>query len=257
MSSRRTIHRPGAGFCAVVVMALVLLSAGRGWAQQDVVVSTAATGLTGATHTLQGAEVVIYTIGLQDNLPPTRVNDLGHNTVVTNRGIQLTISDLTSPTGLASSDFTELRLYRSSDATFDGADVQMATTGLVNVGAITELDVTGLALGGTRRIDAPPAETFYIVTAVISPTAVNGRSFRLGAAANHVGIYESGFPAAAGDYGRGAVIWASDGNYIVIGAEVPEYLTRRGGTIPFGGEPALLVLLLGTGAWLLRRRAAA
>ena len=60
-----------------------------------------------------------------------------------NAGIQLTISDLTTTTGIASTDFTDLRLYRSTDASLDGTDTFMASASPVNIGSITELDATG------------------------------------------------------------------------------------------------------------------
>ena len=221
---------------------------------QDVVESTAAAGLVGVTKIPLGSEVKIYSIGLQDPFPLSRVNDLGNLTL--NRGIEITISDLSTPTGLAASDFTALRLYRSSDAVLDGGDALMLTQPAVNIGAVTSFDVTGLPSGpGTdRRISAPPAQTFYLITAVISPSAVRGHAFRVGAAANHVGLVESGLPPpVAGDYTMGSAIIASDANHVVIGAEAAQLLSGGTATIPFGGEPAILLLLLGTGLCAIRR----
>lgn len=231
----------------------VLLTSAIATAQQDAQEVTVASGLSGSTRVDQGGAIAIYRIGLRDNLPPTRVNDLGHSGFITNAGIQIILSDLSVSTGLAAADFTELRLYRSNDAIWDGADVLLATNPVVNIGAATELDVTGLALGGNRRIAAPPGQTFFLIVGVISPAAVTGHAFTVGALANHVGVFESGFPAAAGNYLRGSAIVASDGNNVVIGAEEPIIL-GGGRTIPFGGEGPLLVLLVTSGLFLLRRR---
>lgn len=171
---------------------------------------------------------------------------------MTNKGIQIIINDLSAPTGLSSADFTGLQLYRSNDAILDGADQWMVTAPVVNIGAATELDVSALGLGASRRISNGVA-TFYIIAAVIAPTAVTGHAFTVGALPNHVGLYEDVFDSGAGNYLRGSAIVASDGNNVVIGAEEPIIL-GGGRTIPFGGEGPLLVLLVTSGLLLLRRR---
>lgn len=243
-----------------VLVGAALLVAVPAMGQLEVIESLApngtATGLSGSTHVLQGSSVAIYRIGLTDGNGFGNDNDLGHDALgggVTNKGIQILISDLSAPTGLSAADFTELQLYRSADAALDGADVLVATTPAVNLGAATELDVTGLPLGGNRRIGVNPVSTFFIVVAVIAPTAVTGHAFTVGALPGHVGIYEDVFDSGWGNYVRGSGIVANDGNRIVIGAEEPIIL-GGGRTIPFGGEGALLVLLVTSGLYLLSRR---
>jgi len=223
------------------------------YAQGDVSETWLAAGLTGSTQIALGAEIQIYSIGLSDGFPLPQVNDLGHNTVVANKGIQITISDLTVPTGLAPTDFTELRLYRSADRVFDAGDALMVTEATVNIGAVTELNVTdNLPLGHVdRRLDPGGAEAVFFITAVISPTAVAGHSFRVGAAPFHVGLYEN---PGNGDYLQSpAGIIASDANHMVLGAQTASTSAQLGGAIPFGGEGAILVLLVGSGLYMIRR----
>ncbi|MFA6107169.1 MAG: hypothetical protein WDA75_00240 [Candidatus Latescibacterota bacterium] len=244
-----------------MLVCAVLLTAAPARGQLEVIESVVpngtAAGLTGSTRVVQGGSVAIYRIGLTDGIGFMNDNDLGHDVLggaVTNRGVQILIADLSSPTGLSPADFTELRLYRSADAVWDGADVLLATNPVVNIGAATELDVTGLPLGGNRRIGVSPVSTFFIVVASIAPTAVTGHAFTVGALASHVGIYEDIFDSGFGNYLRGSGIVASDGNNVIIGAEEPILLGGGGRTIPFGGEGPLLVLLLTSGLFLLRRR---
>ena len=218
--------------------------------------STPAAGLTGSTQVASGVEVVIYTIGLtQPAFHPLNDSDVGNGTI--NLGVELTIDDLSAPTDLVSSDFTSLKLYRSTDNVFDGSptDFLLATNTTVNIGAITVLDALN---GGGSRTLTHGAEDFLIVTTTISSSAKPGHAFRVGAAANHVGLVESGagFPPADGDYLLGSPIAAADGSNIVIAAQFPSFVGGGGGVgIPFGGEPVILILLLGTGLYMIRRAA--
>ena len=217
--------------------------------------STPAEGLTGSTQVSSGVEVVIYTIGLtQPAFHPLNDSDVGNGTI--NLGVELTIDDLSAPTDLVSSDFTSLKLYRSTDNVFDGSptDFLLATNTTVNIGAITVLDALN---GGGSRTLTHGAEDFLIVTTTISSSAKPGHAFRVGAAANHVGLVETGVFFPAGDYRLGSPIAAADGSNIVIAAQSPSCVGGGGSGvgIPFGGEPVILILLLGTGLYMIRRAA--
>jgi hypothetical protein len=224
--------------------------------------TTAAAGLTGSTSIAPGVEVPIYAIGIQDdNLPNGACTSLVGNAALT--GVQLTISDLTVATGLAPGDFTQLNLYRSTDNTF-GGDILLGSNITVNIGAVTEIDAT-TASNPDRTVNKG-SEDFLFVTAVISPTATTGHTFRVGAAGNDAGFDGQGaaFLGCGTDVTRGTAITAADGNHIVIGADIPAFVssTLAGGGmgggigIPFGGEPVMMVLLLCTGLYMIYRTSA-
>ena len=129
-----------------------------------------------------------------------------------------------------------------------------------NVGAVTQFDVTGLPTGiGTLRFEPSQlrGETFFLVTAVISPTATPGHTFRVGAISPHIGIFDVNAP---NNYDvNPASVNAADGNNIVIGSsnQNSSFLNGQAGGgrgIPFGGEPVMLVLLIGTGLYMIRRQ---
>ena len=147
-----------------------------------------------------------------------------------------------------------MRLYVSTDAILDGGDIQMTFTAPVVVGiaTFTELDATGAPMA-QRLIPDAPASTFFLASVVLSGTATPGHAFRVSAAAPHIGIDETGgilpTPGAIG-----SLIGPSDGNSIVIGFSGAK--AKGSGTvpIPFGGETAILFLLLISTAYMLRRR---
>ena len=225
--------------------------------------TTAAAGLTGSTSIALGVEVPIYSIGIQDNNTPNIaacVSFVGNGTLT---GVQLTISDLTVATGLGPGDFIQLNLYRSTDNIF-GGDILLGSNAVVNIGAVTQIDATG-ATDPDRTVNTAPAEDFLFVTAVISPTATIGHTFRVGAGGNHVGFFENGTVFAcggiSGDRTDGSAITAADGDHMVIAADIPAFVssTLAGGGmgggigIPFGGEPVMMVLLLCTGLYMIYR----
>jgi hypothetical protein len=222
--------------------------------------TTVAAGLTGSTQVPVSTEVLIYSIGLTEPVagPPgnrcfSNVGGLGGGKL----GVELTISDLSAATGLVAADFAGLNLYRSpGNATFDGGDVYIATNAVVNIGGLTTIDAT---LGGAaaRKI-AGPAEEFLLVTAVIAAGATPGHAFRVGAGTDHFGLEGVGplGACASSDYNRGSAIVAADGNNIVIGAQSPTFISGVAGGgrgIPFGGEPVILLVLLGSGLYMIRR----
>ena len=219
--------------------------------------TTGPTGLTGSSTALPGDEVLIYSVGLTEGAPfPVKQNNLGSGVGVP--GIEITISDLTAATGLVAADFTGLNLYKSTDNVFDGGDTQILNNVPANVGAVTQLDVTGLPTGiGTPREIPTAGETFFFITAVISPTATPGHTFRVGAINPHIGIFDVNAP---NNYDvNPALVTAADGNNIVIGSsnQSSSFLNGQAGGgrgIPFGGEPVMLVLLIGTGLYMIRRQ---
>jgi len=215
----------------------------------QVVEGPQADGLTGSTQVAAGAQVVIYTVGFSEApFPPGTTFDVGH---AGNLGVRLTISDLTAPTGLASSDFTNLQLYRSTDNVFSsGADFLLATNTTVSIGGMTTLDA--FAGGSPNRTISEGTVDYLFVTATIASNATPGHTFRVGAALNHVGFQRT--PPGISDNGTGFA--AADGDHIVIAAQSPSFTNKVAGGgrgIPFGGEPAILALLIGSGLYMIRR----
>ena len=245
-------YRPAGRLPWLWVVALGLLWPCAGLAQID---SDAInpTGLTGITQVQFGSEIQIYAVEVVDLGNGFITVDLGRTSagLPANAGIQLTISDLTTTTGLVSSDFTELRLYWSADAFLDGTDTFMSSTSPVNIGSITELDAT-VAPIGDRRVPEGLSK-WFIVSARISGAAMGGHAFRVGATTLNVGIEESAL-GADGVIGSTAVL-ADNANHIVLGGGPAKKVDGSAVTIPFGGEKAILFLLVSSGAYALRRRA--
>lgn len=224
----------------------------------DAAVSGGPTGVVGVNKVEPGDEQQIYHVQLVDNFAANGIDaDLGLPGV--NPGIRIIITDLSFPTGVRASDFTALRLYRSNDDVLDGGDVLMASTSPVQVHPVNynQLDVTGLPIGGSRRI--PTTGIYYIISAAISPNATRGRAFRVATPEQNIGIDETGIGFGLDGLlpDPGIVIAASDGSSVIIGDHV-KFLPgsgRAGGiAIPFGGEGAILAALLATGGWVLCRR---
>ena len=209
------------------------------------------TGLTGITQVQFGNEIQIYAVEVVDNADGFITVELGKTTAGApfNAGIQLTISDLTTPTGIVSSDFTDLRLYRSADGTLDAGDTFMASVSPVNIGSITELDATG---AGVDRLVPEAGSIFVVVSARISGQATADHAFRVGAANLNIGVEESGVGSAPGTVGN--QVLADNASHIVIGGGPAKTTDGAAVTIPFGGEKAMLFLLVGTGTYALRRR---
>ena len=239
--------------CAILVLLVVSDSEGQ------VTNLAGPTGLTGSSQVLPGDEVLIYSVGLAANGLGSQIN-LGQNGGFGGAGlpgIQITISDLSSSTPLAPADFTELRLYRSADATLDVGDQQMGPGVAANVGALTVFDVTALPSGAASVRAIPTgAGIYFLITAVISPTATPGSTFRVGAASPHIGVNDATITT---NYQFAAGFPAADGDNIIIGDsnQSSSFLNGQAGGgrgIPFGGEPVMLVLLIGTGLYMIRRQ---
>lgn len=207
-----------------------------------------AQGLSGITVVFPGGEVQIYSVELEDNTVGLDDVDLGFPG--TNNGIRLIINDLTATTGFLSTDVTELRLYRSTDAVFDVGDILVASSGALSpLGAATLFDATGA--GANRRIAVVFASTFFVATAVISATAASGHAFTIGALNPHIGLEELLFGLSSE---VGSAIIASDANHVSIGSAAKK-ASRGGVAIPFGGESVMACVLLGAGVFALWRRA--
>ena len=150
-------------------------------------------GLAGTITVSPGSEVQLFRIGL-----------VSYGSYTLN-GINLTVSDLSSTTGITSSAL-ELRMYRSTDETFDSGDTQIGTQSTVNLGSTTTISPSAS--------ENPVDHTFYIVTAFINSTANDGNAFKLGFAQNGVTTSATS---------EGAAIPASDGNNITIGVTATKW----------------------------------
>lgn len=223
-----------------------------GLAQNDTSTQNDA-GLTGITQVQFGSEIQIFAVEVVDNADGFITVYLGKTTPgpPVNTGIQLTISDLTTSTGLVSGDFTDLRLYWSADAFLDGTDTFMSSTSPVNIGSITELNATGAPLGD--RLIPEAGTKWFIVSARISGAATGGHAFRVGVAALGIGVEEVGVGGAPGVVGN--QVLADNASHVVLGGGPAKKADGSFVTIPFGGEQAILFLLVSSGAYALRRRA--
>ena len=210
-------------------------------------ITLTAQGLQGVSQAARGDFVQIYTAQLRDNVVNALTDNIG--LPGTNLGIQITLSDLSTPTGIQASDLGNLTLYRSLDAIVDAGDVTINIQPAV-IGGVIEFDATGAA--PADRLIPSGGAIYFIIAATISPTATLGTAFRLGAAAGHIGIDESGIPGPI-DGTTGPLIAASDANHVAIG----DVATSHGVpvSIPFGGETVIVLLLVGTGIYALRRAA--
>ena len=124
-------------------------------------------GLDGQSTVQPGAEVPIFSVRL--------VND-GTSAL---QSIELTLSDLSTPTGIASSAFGQLRLYRSEDATFSaGSDSLVGTQASV---ALNQVSAIPLSEPLTWSSSFP----YFIATLTLSTThsdelGTNKDAFRVG-----------------------------------------------------------------------------
>ena len=174
--------------------------------------TTAAAGLSGTASIVTGSEARIFGIGLTGD------------GVASVNSVSLTISDLSTPSGLASGDFTELRLYRSTDATLDGGDTQIESQTSINIGSSTSISAT------VADVPANGVETFYLVSAVIASGATGSHAFKVGFAANGVGT-------TAGP--KGSAVAASDADNLSIIDLLPPDLVTYNGTIETDATPTL------------------
>jgi hypothetical protein len=151
-------------------------------------------GLSGQSTAQPGEEVTIYSVRL--------VND-GTSSL---QAIDLTLSDLSTGTGINAAAFSQLRLYRSTDATFSaGSDSLVATQPSVNLGTTTSLT---LATPLTWSSSFP----YFIATVVLNSTHAD----ELGAAkdAFRVGAAAGAIQTSSGN--TGSAIIADNGNSVAI-----------------------------------------
>ena len=134
-------------------------------------------GLAGADTTAPGREVQILDVSLTGD---------GQTSV---KALTLTVSDLSSASGIENADFEEFRLYESEDAVLDVGDLQ--------VGSIDSASVT---LGQAFAIQAnqvltpgPGAVRHYIVSALIAATASENTSFKVGFATGDLATTSGGW----------------------------------------------------------------
>lgn len=237
------------------------------WAQG---VEVSIGGIVGVNNVTVGNEILIYNVQVRDTVNGNPVSRIGGVPVV-GEGIIITLSDLTAPTAIAAADFTGLNLYRSTDAILDGGDTFLKTVAPVNIGAITAVDFQ--AVGNANRTLPEPADVpdriFFLITAVIAPGATPGHAFRLGAAANHIDVRDTGGGPPV-DYNIGSAIVAADANRVVIQAAGGGGSSSGSGSlssagaesgrpnqvveIPFGGEWLFALCGLLYGTYLLYRK---
>lgn len=220
-------------------------------------------GWSGVIKVKRGAEVSIYVVEIIDN----NAFGPGFSQVLLGDpfgilGINIKIRDLPVSTNLATTDFAGLNLYRSADANFDGSDVLLV--GSVPVASVgvgmaidgvgnTSIDATGAPVG--NRTIADGGSAFFIITASIAANASAGHAFTVQTdlATGHIGVDETFFAGSA--LGGPPNVFYDGATYIVIAADAPNTGGKSlGGSIPFGGEAAILVLLLGTGLYMIRRQ---
>ncbi|MBT7418037.1 MAG: hypothetical protein HN780_05895 [Gemmatimonadetes bacterium] len=240
-------------------------------------IETPAATITGSTQALLGSEIQIYSIELDagTNNPFSNNVWIGKYNAVALGGSPLALDIyLGEFTGSVfdATDISELKLYRSTDAVFDLGDTYITNTTVINEDLApfdSGVDVTSFdmstadpSLDASRKLpyeDLVPSSVWFIATAVISPTATEGHTFRVGVAANHLGVYDTP-PLGTGENNAiGGAVVQMQGNHIVIAADTPLLASgvRSGGGggigIPFGGEPVMMVLLLCTGLYMIYR----
>ena len=151
--------------------------------------SSLATGPSGETPVPPGGEILLFGIGLTGSSGTTMSS------------VTLTLSDLSTATGIAPSDFVQLSLYRSSDAVLDGGDTPLGSQVAVQIGSPTTVTA-----GGPDALSSV-ATQYYLVSALMQSTASDGESFRVGCGAGAVGTSLGG---------RGSAVTASDANRVKV-----------------------------------------
>ncbi|MGY8822504.1 MAG: FG-GAP-like repeat-containing protein [Candidatus Latescibacterota bacterium] len=152
--------------------------------------STAAAGLSAIHEVAAGTEIKLLSIGLTGN---------GSETFTS---IGLTLSDLSTATGIDTGDVQALKLYASADTALStSTDSLIATQSTLNFSSTTTLTAP--------VADAPPigAERFYIVSAKIDTTAIDGHAFNVGFSAGGV---------ASSQGALGTAVAASDSHTVKV-----------------------------------------
>ena len=170
-------------------------------------------GLSGSTTLGPGREAQLMHIALAGD---------GQTTV---KGLTFTLSDLSTPTGLSSDDFSEFRLYESYDAAL-GDDLLLG-----------QLDAREVTLGDQTTVYATTLATprsntdrYYILAGLLSKTSTQGHAMRIAA--------ETGaLVTSAG--GRGARIRESDSDRLTIDAVATQLVLRTQPSDGQSGNPLL------------------
>jgi streptogramin lyase len=148
-------------------------------------------GLVGATASGRGSEVRIF-----------RASFTGDGSTAV-KGIRLAITDLSTATGLDTTDFEEFRLYESPDSLFSATDTLQGT---IAAGDIT-LATTFTVQSTQSPVPAAGQRRHYLVTAVLADDAVESHAFR-------VAFPSGGLSTTIG--GQGMPVRAADANKITI-----------------------------------------
>mgnify|MGYP003978014191 CR=1 FL=1 len=204
-----------------------------------------ATGLSGETIVASspGQEVVIYHVGLLGLLNKASLEQ-----------IELQITPLTSPlvAGLSNGDIKNLHLIESTNHLYgDGDDVELNKVKGKDI--VVDGGVTVITDGGSATpvglFPLPVGELIrhYFVVAEISPSAVDGHAFRVGAAVGHITV--------STPTNTGLPVWASNDDRVVIGGLVvvdPPELVAQPNSYEFdpvlvGGTDTLIVTLSNPG----------
>ena len=114
--------------------------------------------------------------------------------------LALTLSDLSTATGITASDISALCVYSSSDTLFDQGDTQLAIQNTVNIGSETKL-------GFTPDTVPSATERFYIAVAKIAANPTDGHAFRTS--------FASGGLHTSSGY-IGTAVAANDANNVTI-----------------------------------------
>lgn len=91
------------------------------------------------------------------------------------KGLRLTVSDLSTVSGIDTSDFVDFRLYESPDSLFSSTDTLLASV----LAADITLGQSFTVQTTTSPVPASGQRRFYLVTARLANDAVEGRSFRV------------------------------------------------------------------------------
>lgn len=128
--------------------------------------TTAPAGMTITNQTIKGNSA---------DTPVARFRLTGNNVDNTLTQVTVSVSSTAGPT--VSGDFTNVKVWKSSDNLFDGGDTAVGTQTTVNVGTDTNISVTD-TIGN--------AASWYIVTVKTVASPTNGHAFKVAMPANAV-----------------------------------------------------------------------
>ena len=147
-------------------------------------------GLSGALKRSPGKEAKLLSLSLKGD---------GATTV---NGLSFTVSDLPTVTGLSAADFVEFRLYESSDTTL-GGDTQIGRLAAEDFTPGTQATIAAT----TFPTPAADVTRYYLLSALLSKTAIQGHALRVGTATGALSTDQGG---------RGSHIHADSSNKLTI-----------------------------------------